>query len=141
MSELWQTNEQSRWLSEEKDYWNLVRPSNYELEKEIENIDVDSVKDMTEEKFYDFLYNKYFVWKYTAKNRLATTRKHLSYYKDNLEELAPIHRDLFSFDTDDIKQGLEIAERIKGLGCAGASGLLAVLFPEKFGTVDQFVVS
>ena len=28
----------------------------------------------------------------------------------------------------------------KGLGPAGASGLLAVLFPAKFGTVDQFVV-
>lgn len=28
----------------------------------------------------------------------------------------------------------------KGLGPAGASGLLAVLFPVKFGTVDQFVV-
>jgi hypothetical protein len=30
--------------------------------------------------------------------------------------------------------------RIRGLGIAGASGLLSVLFPEYFGTVDQFVV-
>jgi hypothetical protein len=32
------------------------------------------------------------------------------------------------------------AQRIKGLGIAGASGLLALLCPEKFGTVDQFLV-
>jgi len=30
--------------------------------------------------------------------------------------------------------------RIRGLGTAGASDLLAVLFPNDFGTVDQFVV-
>jgi hypothetical protein len=36
--------------------------------------------------------------------------------------------------------GLTIAQEIKGLGWAGASGLLAVLFPAWFGTADQFVV-
>jgi hypothetical protein len=30
--------------------------------------------------------------------------------------------------------------KISGLGTAGASGLLALLFPSSFGTVDQFVV-
>ena len=32
------------------------------------------------------------------------------------------------------------ATEIRGLGPAGASGLLSILFPESFGTVDQFVV-
>lgn len=36
--------------------------------------------------------------------------------------------------------GLEIVSSIKGLGIAGASGLLALLFPKYFGTVGQFVV-
>ena len=33
-----------------------------------------------------------------------------------------------------------IATSIRGLGTAGASGLLSILFPQHFGTVDQFAV-
>src|SRR5215470_3853564 len=43
-------------------------------------------------------------------------------------------------DRNDIAAGLAIACEIKGLGPAGGSGLLAVLFPDAFGTADQFVV-
>jgi hypothetical protein len=57
-----------------------------------------------------------------------------------MDELEQIQRMLFSFDRSDIKHGLEITQCIKGLGTAGASGLLSILFPRDFGTVDQFVV-
>ncbi len=43
-------------------------------------------------------------------------------------------------DKDNIQQCLAVACSIRGLGTAGASGLLAVLFPTSFGTVDQFAV-
>jgi len=33
-----------------------------------------------------------------------------------------------------------IATSIHGLGIAGASGLLTLMYPDQFGTVDQFVV-
>ena len=39
-----------------------------------------------------------------------------------------------------IEKALEKVKEIKGLGIAGASGLLSILFPSKYGTVDQFVV-
>ena len=39
-----------------------------------------------------------------------------------------------------IQDALRAATQFKGLGPAGASGLLALLFPAKFGTVDQFAV-
>jgi len=48
---------------------------------------------------------------------------------------------LFSLDKSDIKACLMCATTIPGLGTAGGSGLLAVLFPERFGTVDQFAVN
>jgi len=48
---------------------------------------------------------------------------------------------LFSLDKSDIKACLMCATTIPGLGTAGGSGLLAVLFPEHFGTVDQFAVN
>ena len=47
---------------------------------------------------------------------------------------------MFSFDKENIAKGLKIAQEIRGLGPAGASGLLAILFPSHFATVDQFAV-
>jgi hypothetical protein len=47
---------------------------------------------------------------------------------------------LLSLDTNDIAGALLLAQRIPGLGTAGASGLLALLYPHAFGTVDQYVV-
>ncbi len=41
---------------------------------------------------------------------------------------------------DDTRETLLAAKKTPGLGFAGASGLLALLYPQKFGTVDQFVV-
>lgn len=49
---------------------------------------------------------------------------------------------IFLFDRRDAKKGIQIVQspNIRGLGVAGASGLLSLLFPEDFGTVDQFVI-
>ena len=58
-------------------------------------------------------------------------------------ELAALHaikERLFALDKDNIQQCLAVACSIRGLGAAGASGLLAGLFPASFGTVDQFAV-
>ncbi len=73
---------------------------------------------------------------------MAPTRKQLRRYVEsgNLAELDEIKGRLFSFDRCKIDLGLRIATQIHGLGTAGASGLLAVLFPADFGTVDQFAV-
>lgn len=110
--------------------------------KKLENLNPNDIKKLTAKELYDFLYNEYFVWKYTAKNRLATTRMQLQRYiiENRLNDLEKIKRELFSFDLENIKQGLEIASGIHGLGIAGASVLLALLFPEYFGAVDQCVV-
>ena len=45
-----------------------------------------------------------------------------------------------NLDHRDVRAGLKAAYEIHGLGPAGASGLLALMYPETFGTVDQFVV-
>ena len=97
---------------------------------------------MTGQDFYDFLYNYYYVWKYTAKNRLTTTRNHLSKHKDNIADLEIVKDLLFyCYDRQYYDWCLKIlCEGINGLGTAGASGLLSLLFPVQFGTVDQFVV-
>lgn len=139
---LWSTNDGKDWMNALEKYWDGVKPSNMELEKWMDKLDSGTVAAMSINEFYEFLYSKYFVWKYTAPNRLATTRRQLLRYieNDELEDLRLIKDKLFKCDRQDTRRALKIANGIRGQGSAGASGLLAVLFPDYFGTVDQFVV-
>ena len=45
-----------------------------------------------------------------------------------------------ALDPSDVGAALQTALAIRGLGTAGASGLLALLYPRDLTTVDQFVV-
>lgn len=139
---LWDCGDEKKWLSALERYRNRLSGNQAALEEKMMKRAAERVRNFSAEEFYDFLHNQYFVWKYTAKNRLATTRKQLERYvlENRLDELEQIKNCLFERDHGDIKGCLEMVTRIHGLGPAGASGLLAVLFPEEFGTVDQFVV-
>ena len=108
----------------------------------MKNLDFVSLQDLDEQGWYDFLRDEYFRWKYTAANRYATATRSLKRYVDGgkLQELYRIQGRLFSFDHRDISQGLAMACEIKGLGTAGASGLLSLMYPQTYATVDQFVV-
>lgn len=140
INDLWHSKDQKDWLYAEECYWDCVSPENMQVEKDMERLDAEIVRRMNAKEFYDFLHDTYFVWKYTAKNRLATTRALLKRHLNDLSQLENIHDELFMFDKTQIRTGLEVAKQIHGLGIAGASGLLAVLFPNYFGTVDQFLV-
>ncbi|GAB62403.1 hypothetical protein KSU1_C0807 [Candidatus Jettenia caeni] len=60
--------------------------------------------------------------------------------KNSLADLYQIKERLLSFDKNDVRKGLKLAKSIKGLGIAGASGLLTLMYPEYFGTVDEFLI-
>lgn len=140
IANLWFNGNESEWLKAEKDYWMLVLDKNLDLEKCIENLDSSEVEKMDANNFLSWLEKSYYVWKFT--DCRFDPRKHLKKYNDNeeMKSLEQIKKKLFSFDLSDIAKGLNIATAIYGLGIPGASGLLAVLFPEYFGTVDQFAV-
>lgn len=89
INNLWNSNDSKIWEKYLHKYYDAVMPNHVEIEKEMESLDVNILKDMSEFEFYKFLYNKYFYWKYTAPNRLATTRNNLEkYVKENrLNEL------------------------------------------------------
>lgn len=98
---------------------------------------------MSPKQWYEFLPTKYFFWKYTAPNRYKTTTTQLKRYlgpDDSLDKLFQIKEQIFNMDKNNIAAGLRTAGKIRGLGPPGASGLLAVLFPYYFATVDQFAV-
>lgn len=142
IKDLWDNGSEQQWQNALNTYYYMLHPKQREIEAYFDKVDVDVIKRLDEHEFYDFLYNKYFVWKYTAKNRLATTRKNLEKYIINgeLSTLKNIHSRIFSISKDNIGKCIETACEIRGLGTAGASGLMAILFPNQFGTVDQFVV-
>jgi hypothetical protein len=142
ISNLWNYGSEIAWHEALDYYYESLKGDEQALDRYMENIDADEIAQLSAVEFYDFLYNKYFVWKYTAKNRLATTRKSLKRYVDEnkLHELENIQQRLFSSDRSNIAKCLTIAAEIRGLGPAGASGLLSILFPESFGTIDQYVV-
>lgn len=142
ISYLWNYGSEDAWNEALSHYYEMLNAEAQELDSYMDAVEADDITQLPANAFYDFLHDKYFVWKYTAKNRLATTRKSLKRYveENKLSELADIQNRLFSADRSNIGTCLSIAAEIRGLGPAGASGLLSILFPEDFGTIDQYVV-
>lgn len=140
--DVWNSTSKNVWEQGLNDYWKLIKPSLLAIEREMQQLDPESVRVMDAQEWYTFLLEKYFRWKYTAPNRYASTTKSLREYNTPLmlPLLHKIKDRLFAADKQDIKQCLSIASTISGLGPPGASGLLSVLFPDHFGTVDQFAV-
>ena len=126
------------WEAILKRYDRYIR--NKELEIEMENLDSSALKTYDEKDWHQFL-TKYFKWKFSG-NYLARRLNKLEeeWTGGKLNDTLKIRDELFSFDTSDPSKGLEIAGKIKGLRVSGASGLLALSFPGKFGTVDKFVL-
>ena len=142
VAELWDSKDRAVWQKALDRYWTFVSAANFNLEKRMEKLDSTAVEEMGAEQWYRFLLNEYFRWKYTAANRYASTTMWLKKYDENgqLDVLQKIKERIFGADKNDVRQCLALASSIRGLGIPGASGLLAVLFPEHFGTVDQFLV-
>ena len=142
IAELWTSSDPAAWERALARYWSYVRPENLDLERSLDLLDLERLREMDSQSWYQFLRDEYFVWKYTAAHRYASTTGQLQRYVDDdaLDELDAIRRKLLSLDTDDIRLSLYAAEEIRGLGTAGASGLLSLMYPHKFATVDQFVV-
>lgn len=105
-------------------------------------MNVKKLGSLTPEDWYHFLHDKYFRWKYTASNRYATTTIQFKKYRDGsgIFGLEKLCQQLLNLHNSDIRHGLITAKRIRGLGTAGASGLLSLMYPDRFATVDQFVV-
>ncbi len=142
-NELWNSSKEKDWHHAVERYWTFVKPTHLAVEKEFMEINPQKIERMSARQWYEFLLTKYFFWKYTAPNRYKTTTIQLMRYlgpDDSLDNLFKIKEEIFRLNKEDIYSGLKTTGKIRGLGPPGASGLLAVLFPSHFATVDQFAV-
>jgi len=142
ISELWESTDGALWARALERYWGFLKPANLALEREMSALTPSTVQALDAEGWLDFLMNRYFRWKYTAPNRYATTTACLNRQVERigLDSLLKIRDRILQASDGPIDVALSTACEIGGLGPAGGSGLLALLFPEAFGTVDQFLV-
>ena len=142
-NDIWTATDESEWNRLLRKYWSLVRVDNIQVEIELNRLTPDRIARMDSDSWYAFLHDEYFVWKYTARNRLATTRKALARHQEDgeLEILNGIRLEILNLDHSDIATSLKTACKIRGLGVAGASALQSLLLPRHYSTVDQFVVN
>ena len=140
--ELWFCYEAVVWNAALQRYWALIQPRNVALEQAMERLDRERIRLMSPDEWFAFLHDEYFRWKYTAPNRYATTTSFLRRKGETQagrQELHQIRAKILDINPANIRASIDIA-KLPGLGTAGVSGLLALLYPEAFGTVDQFVV-
>ncbi|PQB96902.1 hypothetical protein [Enterococcus faecium] len=82
INEIWQSEDEEIWKKALTEAMVETGRDNC-IETKLSRINIDYVSQLEVEDFYDFLYDSYFVWKYTAKNRLATSRSHFESSPDS----------------------------------------------------------
>lgn len=143
---LWNYGTEANWIDALNQYDVIIDSRSLEaqlIENFMDQLQTEEIQKLSSIEFYNFLHDKYFVWVFTQKNRLASTRKHLQRYigENRLFELESIQRRLFNMNRSEIENCLTTAMEIRGLGITGASGLLSVLFPHDFGGVNEYLVT
>ena len=142
INDLWGSRDENEWLDALDRYW--VTPTvckNRDIEQFMHKVELEYIKRLDIREWYDFL-DKYFRWKF-AGNYLDDRLRDLD--KNSLEHLFSVKRSLMAIDGIDLadtRKCLKLVKspQIRGLGYPGASGLLALIFKEWFGTVDRFVL-
>jgi hypothetical protein len=147
MVELWNSKDPSEWdYCEGELYDAAVKPENRSVERELERPGLrERIARMDAAQFYAFLRDEYFKWKFTAEPERSQSPRYLARHVTDgtMDRVERARRNLIS--RGEVSKGGSIwmlmgrNEGIHGLAVAGASGLLALVYPEEFGTVDVMV--
>lgn len=145
ISWLWASGTEEKWNLSLSEYYTHLSDHQKNLEDELSRIALSTVRGMSGEDFYSFLYEKYYPWKFTDRRILSRRLSDLKLYanEQGREELLRVKEKMFrlyDFCPDDTELLLCVVTKIRGLGVAAGSGLLSILFPQSYGTLDQFLV-
>jgi hypothetical protein len=138
--QLWESKDETLWKQALDGYWNIDSARrNRELEERLEMPGlVDRIRGMDEQEWFEFLHDEYFRWKFTSPRDYAMTSKLLC--ENRLYVLDNVRKRLIEIRPEDARRGLETAIQIRGLAVIGASGLLSLMYPTWYGTVDKFMI-
>jgi len=145
LGSLWLSNEVSAWQDALAKYWNHgpVR-ANIDVERHMDRLTAEERTAILSSggALVEFLDRWYYSWKFFAIAPYDIPKhqaKVRAEYAANPAKYDAIARQLGALNPDNVEQCLKaVASRsIPGLQLSAASGLLAVLFPASFGTVDQ----
>jgi hypothetical protein len=138
MVELWSSQDPSEWdYCEGELYDAAVKPENRMIERQLERPGLrERLALMDTDQFY------YFKWKFTVEPGRSGNAKALAgHVRDGtMDRVERVRRRLVKRVDDNVSASIQMMMGkhggIRGLGVAGASGLLALVYPEEFGTVD-----
>jgi len=145
LASLWRSNEVSAWQDALAKYWNHgpVR-RNIDVERHMDRLTAEDRGAILASggALVDFLDHWYYSWKFFAIAPYDIPKHQAKVrieYATNSDKYNAIARRLGALNADDVDQCLRyVASRsIPGLQLSAGSGLLAVLYPTWFGTVDQ----
>ena len=144
MVELWNSHDPREWdYCESELYDAAVKPENRAIERELERPGLrERIARMDATAFYAFMRDEYFPWKFTSGPQRIQNPRYLARHLTNggMDRIERVSRHLVN--RGEASKGASISMLmgrnggVHGLAVAGASGLLALVYPEEFGTVD-----
>lgn len=139
----WHSRDLRPWIDGERRYWELVSGRAHEIviiEREFAQAQLPYVQKMNIADFHNFIV-KFIKWKFT-RFRAFKVENFEKYYENpnNMRSLNEIREEILNLDYDNLPLAIMVPSQIYGIKTAAAPGLLSILRPEKFGTVDQFLI-
>lgn len=139
INQLWCNGKEKDWKEILESYKYGIKEGHHQIEKEMQNLKFQDIKFLSTREFQNWLCNKFFYWQHTSdyyrKNAVNKFENFIEQY--GIEELACYQKQIFDLDLNNISKCLDIVMKVGGIGIVGATGLLSVLYPEKFGTVNR----
>ncbi len=117
-------------------YMNNVTHS--EIEIKFDNYNEITFQNMDNREWLTFIRDEYQTWKHTNGMVRAKLKRIVSEVDGQI--ICEIHSTLLSSDKVDIQNNLQLFCDLPGFGPPSASGVLSLMFPTHFGTVDRRVI-
>jgi len=147
LKNIWNCRDIDKWKKAEEKYWERLNQVAI-IEKKFEQMTTEEILGMPPDKFYIFLRDMYFPWKFTGVylkprlENLKTIENKQTQIKDVIDDLKELQKriaDKKELNDDDMSNAIRNLQKIPGIGPSAATGLLSILFPTHFGTIDKFV--
>jgi hypothetical protein len=142
--DVWTSKDNSVWCSQIDAYWkHIEKQRKIALEEEMNNLNCQVISESSVGVWREFLATKYIPWKHKPGPFWRSIQtKFLAQYaaQEQQDLLATLKSRIFACTPEKTRDLLEIVDEIYQFDMPSASGLLSLLFPSHFGTVDRFAI-